>query len=54
MTILYFSERKKMTANDLATDYFKRCKMRFKALKVLLDEGAYPGWLIQLFQTEFN
>lgn len=31
-----------MTANDLATDYFKRCKMRFKALKVLLEEGAYP------------
>ncbi len=31
-----------MTSNDLATDYFKRCKMRIKALKVLLDEGAYP------------
>ncbi|HEY8270317.1 MAG TPA: HEPN domain-containing protein [Pseudobdellovibrionaceae bacterium] len=31
-----------MTTNDLAQDYLKRCQMRFKALKVLLDEGAYP------------
>lgn len=31
-----------MTTQDLAQDYFKRCQMRFKALKVLLDEGAYP------------
>jgi HEPN domain-containing protein len=31
-----------MTTHDLAQDYFKRCLMRFKALKVLLDEGAYP------------
>jgi len=31
-----------MTTNDLAQDYFKRCKMRAKALKVLLDEGAFP------------
>lgn len=31
-----------MTSNDLAADYYKRCLMRFKALKVLLDEGAYP------------
>jgi HEPN domain-containing protein len=31
-----------MTTHDLARDYMKRCLMRFKALKVLLDEGAYP------------
>ena len=31
-----------MTSNDLAQDYYKRSWMRFKALKVLLDEGAYP------------
>lgn len=31
-----------MTTNDLAQDYLKRSLMRFKALKVLLDEGAFP------------
>lgn len=31
-----------MTTYDLAQDYFKRSLMRFKALKVLLTEGAYP------------
>ncbi|MGZ3775295.1 MAG: HEPN domain-containing protein [Pseudobdellovibrionaceae bacterium] len=31
-----------MTTSDLARDYFKRSLMRFKALKVLLNEGAYP------------
>lgn len=31
-----------MTTDDLAQDYYKRSIMRSKALKVLLDEGAYP------------
>jgi len=31
-----------MTTDDLAQDYYKRSIMRAKALKVLLDEGAFP------------